>query len=121
MSGINRSKISLKIYKQLEKKGLLKEIKVLRINKNAFGETGENLFVCKVKAFYYKKDTKINYGINNAGTVNQHYNDKLLVVFSEESKKIRKDDFFILNDIKFKIIDTGNVEDIVFDMYLERM
>lgn len=121
MPGINRSKISIKIYKQLERKGLLKEIKILRTDKNAFGETQGNLFVCKIKAFYYRKDTKINYGINNAGTVNQRYNDKLLVVFSEESQKIRKDDFFILNNIKFKVVDTGNVEDIVFDMYLERI
>ncbi|KEI12790.1 hypothetical protein FDJ70_07595 [Clostridium botulinum] len=121
MSGINRKKISLKIYKQLEKKGLLKEIQIFRIGKNAFGETEEKLFVCNVKAFYYRKDTKINYLINTSGTINKQYNDKLLVGFSEESQKIRKDDFFVLQNDTFKIIDTGNIEDIVFDMYLERI
>lgn len=38
MANMNRGKISKKIYEQLEKKGLLREIKILRIGKNAFEE-----------------------------------------------------------------------------------
>ena len=121
MSGINRTKISLKIYKQLDRKGLLREIKVFRNAKNAFGSPDGPLFVCKIKAFYYRKDNKVITKIFPAATVNELYNDKLLVNFNEESSKIIKDDFFILDGVRYRIIDTNNTENIVYDMYLERM
>lgn len=121
MAGINRKKIALRIYKQLERKGLLKEVKILRIGKNAFGEKQEDLYVCTVKAYYYKKENKIVIRADTSATINSQYNDRLLVVFNEESQKINKDDYFILNNTKFKIIEPNNVENIVFDMYLDRM
>ena len=121
MSKINRGKISKQIYKQLEKKGLLKEIKILRIGKNAYGEKLEDLYVTTIKAYYYKEKSKINISPDTGATVNTNHYDKLLVTYNEESKKIKKDDYFVLENIKFRIIDTGNVENIVFDMYLNRM
>ena len=121
MAGMNRKKIALRLYKQLEKKGLLKEIKILRTGLNAFKEKQEDLYVCTIKGYYYKKENKIVLRTDTAATVNTQYNDKLLVVFNEESQKIRKDDYFILNNTKFKIVEPNNVENIVFDMYLDRM
>lgn len=121
MSGINRAKISERIYKQLERKGLLKEIKILRNGKNVYGEKLEDLYVTTVKAYYYKEKSKINIGADTGATININYYDKLLVAYSEESKKIKQDDYFALDNIKYKIIDTGNVENIVFDMHLNRM
>lgn len=121
MAGINREKIASRLYRQLERKGLLKEIKILRTGLNAFKEKQEDLYVCTVKAYYYKKENKIVIKTDIAATINSQYNDRLLVIFNEESQKIKKDDYFILNNTKFKIIEPNNVEDIVFDMYLDRM
>lgn len=121
MAEINRGKISEKIYKQLNKKGLLKEIRILRYAPNAFSEKLEDLFVCTVKGYYYKKESKIVLHSKDAATINSQYYDKLLISYDEESKKIKQDDYFILDDIKFKIINTGNIENIVFDMILNRM
>ncbi|WP_096635821.1 hypothetical protein [Clostridium cochlearium] len=121
MSKINRGKISKQIYKQLEKKGLLKEVKILRNGKNAYGEKLEDLYVTTIKGYYYRKENKINISSDTGATINTNYYDKLLVAYNEESKKIKQDDYFTLDGTKYKIIDTGNVEDIVFDMYLNRM
>lgn len=121
MAGINRAKISKKVYKQLERKGLLKEIKILRMGKNAYGEKLEDLYVATIKAYYYREKSKINISSDSGATVNINYYDKLLTAFNEESKKIKQDDYFTLDGAEYKIIDTGNVEDIVFDMHLNRM
>ena len=77
MAGINRAKISEKLYKQLDKKGLLKEIKILRIGKNTFGEKQNDLYVCTVKGFYYRKETRINIGTIEGATLNSNYNERL--------------------------------------------
>lgn len=121
MAGINRAKISEKLYKQLDKKGLLREIKVFRIGQNAYGEKIEELYVATIKAYYYRENKKIVINTNISGTVNNNYCDKLLVTYNEESDKLKQDDYFILDNVKYKIADTGNVENIILDMYLERM
>ena len=121
MSKIGRGRISERIYRQLSKKGLLKEIKILRNGKNAFGEKQEDLYVCTVEGYYYRKDSKIIYRLDDAASVNEQYTDKLLVNVNDESLKIKRDDYFYLNDTKFLIVDTNNIEDIIFDMYLRRL
>lgn len=121
MAGINRAKISLKIYKQLERKGLLKEVKILRSGENAYGEKLEDLYVTTIMVYYYRKENKINISSDTGAAVNANYSDKLLVTFNEESKKIKQDDYFVLNNIKFRIVDPNNVENIVLDMYLDRV
>lgn len=121
MSGINRGKISAKIYKQLEKKGLLKSINILRNGENAFKEKVNDLYVCTIQAYYYRKQLKITTISTDSATTNRGYEDKLLVIINDESKKIQTDDYFTLDGQKFKIIELGNVEDIIFDMFIERM
>lgn len=121
MAGINRAKISAKIYKQLERKGLLKEIKILRSGLNAFKEKQEDLYVCTIKGYYYRKENKVNIKSEEGATVNTNYYDKLLVIYNESSIKIKQDDYFTLDGVKYKIVDTGNIENIVFDMFLDRM
>lgn len=121
MAGINRAKISEKIYNQLEKKGLLKEVIILRIGTNAYKEKKEDLYVCTIKGYYYKNNLKLTLSFGDAATVNHGNEDKLLVTFNDESKKIKKDDYFTFDNVKYKIIELGNVEDIIFDMSLERM
>jgi len=121
MSEINRAKISEKIYKQLEGKGLLKSINVLRTDVNVYKEKVNDLYVCTIKAYYYKSTVKITLQSNESASLNTGHQDKLLVMNNDESKKIHKDDYFTLDDVKYKILELGNVENIVFDMSLERM
>jgi hypothetical protein len=121
MAGLNRAKISLKVYTQLDSKGLLKSINILRNGENAYKEKVSDLYVCTIKAYYYKNNLKVTFINGDAATVNQGNEDKLLVTNNDESKKIKQDDHFILDNVKFKIIDLGDVQGIVFDMSLERM
>lgn len=118
---INRAKISLKLYNQLSKKGLLKSVNILRNDKNVFGERVKDLYVCTVKGYYHRSDLKVTIQSADGGSINGGYEDKLLLTNSEESRKIMRDDYFILDGITYQIIDLGNVEDIVYDMSLKRM
>lgn len=126
MSGINRKKIGLRIYKQLERKDLLKEVKVLRDGKNIFGEKDESqngLYVCTMKGYYHQGSTSINI-VNDsteASNMNKNYQDRFLMVVDDESKKIEEHDYFNLNGIKYEIVDKGNIEDIIYDSYLKRL
>ncbi|WP_142415410.1 hypothetical protein [Hathewaya massiliensis] len=121
MAGINRSKISKKLYKQLEKKGLLKEIKVFREEKNNFKEKTGELYVCTIKGYYYRKENDVVINTGEGATLNNLYKDRLLVAYDDISSKIEKDDYFSLNNERFLVVDPGNVENIVLNMYLDRM
>lgn len=121
MAGINRAKISAKIYKQLEKKDLLKEVNILRTQTNAYKEKMNDLYVCTIKGYYHREESKVESDSVESATINKLYNDKFLVVYDDTSIKINKDDYFMLDSTQYKIIDLGNVENIIFDMYLSRM
>lgn len=121
MSGINRKKIGEKIYDKLNKKDLLRNIKIFRMNKNAFEECMEDLYVCTVKGYNYKKNNKIDIKYRESGAVNNNYNDMILVICDCESEKIKKDDYFYLDSIKYTVVDKGNTENIIYNMFLNRM
>jgi hypothetical protein len=121
MSAIKRAKISQKIYSQLDKKGLLKEVTILRTQKNAYKERLQDLFVCKIKGYYHREEARVEAESTQSATINKLYNNKFLIIVDDDSKKIDQDDFFTLDNVKYKIIDKGSVEDIVYDMYLQRM
>jgi hypothetical protein len=125
VSGINRGKIALKIYKQLEKKDLLKEVSILRGGENVFKEKQEDLFVCKIKGYYHKGSSSGSNNIINASTdasnINKNYQDRFLIIVDETSLEIQERDYFAFDGVIYEIIDKGNTQDIVFDMYLKRM
>lgn len=130
MSEIKRSRYSKQILKALTSKGLMKDIVILRDKLNAFREKNDDNYVCTVKGYYYRNETKIVLNLSESGTINDQYNEKLLVVYDDESKKIKQDDYFFYKEdidnkenegIKYKIIDTGNKENIVFNMSINRM
>lgn len=123
MSGINRTKIGLKIFKQLEKKGLLKDIVILRAGENVFREKQDDLYVCTVKGYYHTGSTSINIinGSTDATTINKNYQDKLLMIVDDSTRKIQGHDYFVLDNVKYEIVDKGNVEDIVYDSCLKRL
>ena len=121
MAGLNKAKISEKIYKQLDKKGLLKEVIILRPQTNAYKEKAADLFVCKIKGFYHREEQRVESEAVEAATINKLYHNMFLVVVDDNSKIIKQDDFFTLDNVRYKIIDTNSIQDIVFDMYLKRM
>ncbi|MCC5424020.1 hypothetical protein [Clostridium botulinum] len=121
MVNMNRGKISKKIYEQLEKKGLLRKIKVLRIDKNAFKEKLDEVYVCTIKGYYYRNNSNIITTSMEGLEFNNLYNDKLLITYNDVSSKIQKDDYFILDGTKYEIVDTGNIQNLVFDMILNRV
>lgn len=49
------------------------------------------------------------------------YNDKLLISYNDANSKIQKDDYFILDGTKYEIVDTGNIQNLVFDMILNKV
>lgn len=121
MAGLNRAKISEKIYKQLDKKDLLQEIKILRSGTNAYKGKVNDLYVCTIKGFSHKEANSVESKTVQAATINELYSDMFIVIVNEESKKIKQDDFFTLDNVKYKIIDTNSIQDIIFDMYLKRV
>lgn len=121
MSAINRARIGANLYKQLEKKGLLKEVNIKRTIKNSFNEKIGEDDVCTIKGYYHREEARVEMESVEAATINKLYNNKLLVICDDTSKSIQQDDYFILDNVNYQIIDLGNIEDIVFDMYLTRM
>ncbi|EQB3101466.1 hypothetical protein ACYIU4_002829 [Clostridium botulinum] len=129
MSGINRVRIAKRILNSLIKKDLMKTIIIYRDGKNVFGEIQEKQYVCTIKGFYHRDKSKLSLSFSEGATVNNGYYEKLLVVYNEESKKIKQDDYFFYkedinneqnNGIKYQIIDKGNVQNIVYDMAIDR-
>ena len=121
MSGINRKNIGLKIYKQLERKDLLKEVKILRSGENIFREKQDGLYVCTMKGYYHQGSTSIVNDSTEASNMNKNYQDRFLMIVDDESKKIEEHDYFDLTGIKYEIVDKGNIEDIIYDSYLKRL
>ncbi|MEY7998608.1 hypothetical protein AB8U03_00080 [Clostridium sp. Mt-5] len=113
-----------RIRNQLIKKvtPFMKDIIVLRMGKNVFGEKQEDQYVSAVRGYYHIGSTSINI-VNNsteAANLNRNYQDRLLLIVDDEVIKIKEHDYFILDDVMYEIIDKGNIEDIVWDTYLRR-
>ena len=119
---INKEKIKSQILKQLTSKAIMHPVPIYRNVPNEFEEgDGEEKTVCEVQGYYYKRNKVVNLSIGNSGEITTNHRDKLLVVCDEDSLLIKPDDFFHINDVKYKIIDLGNTFDVVFDMSIERV
>lgn len=119
MSEINRSKISKQILKVLASKGLMKDINIFRDDEDFFGEKKEPLFVTKIKGYYHTGSSSLNLSITEGASKILNAEEKLLVVYNEDSLKIKKNDCLELYGRKYQIIDMGNVENIIFDMTIK--
>lgn len=120
MSGLNRGKIAAKIYNQLDKKGLLTEVTILRVGKNLFNEKSEDTFVCTIKGFYHKGNSYMEKDTEESTSFVKNNEEQFLVVFNDTSALIQENDYFNLNGINYLIVDKGNVHEIIYDMYLKR-
>lgn len=99
----------------------LKEVIILRKGENVFHEKQEDLFVCKVSGYLHKgKDSLVNFS-TDASNLNKNYDEKFLLVVDDDSLRIQEHDYFVLNNVKYEIIDKGLIEDILLDTCLKRM
>lgn len=101
----------------------MKDVIILRVGENVFGEKEEDQYVCTAKGYYHTGGTSINVVNYNsdAANLNKNYQDRFLIIVDDEVKKIKEHDYFKLDDVTYEIIDKGNIEDIVYDSYVKRM
>lgn len=116
---INKERIKIQVVKAISQDPSVVEIK--RQGINDFGEPQGESEVTIVTGFFYKGSQSLNINISTAASITTGRNEKFLVVYDTEGQKIKENDFFTLNDIKYKIIDLGNLFDIYLDMTLERV
>ena len=114
------NKIKPKIQKVIDK--FPTYVDIYRDVKNEFGEPGGKDLICSVKGFYHEGNTQISAITTDKGQVKRNKQIFLMVVYDDTSVKIRENDYFFLEDIKYIIRDLGNQNrlNIYFDMLLER-
>lgn len=114
------NKIKPKITKVINK--FPTEVTILRNSLNDFGEPVQALKVCDIKGFWHDSNNMISAITKDSGEVKRGKQNYLMFVYDELSTLIREGDFFILDDIKYEIIDLGNCNNmnIYFDMLLRK-
>ncbi|MGL5507478.1 MAG: hypothetical protein ACRDB0_06225 [Paraclostridium sp.] len=117
------NKIKPKITKVIDK--FPTEVSIMRSILNEYGEPMQALKICDIRGFWHDGTS---YGgarttfISDGGKVKNHKQNYLMVVYDELSTLIREGDFFILDNVKYEIIDLGNCNNmnIYFDMLLRK-
>lgn len=99
----------------------MKEVTVQRQGENIFGEKQEDDYVCKVSGYYHTSTSFIQNINSDAANLNKTYQDKMLFIVNDDVKKIKEHDYFTLNNIKYEIVDMGNIQDIVYDTSLKKL
>lgn len=96
-------------------------VDIYRDAKNEFGEPGGKDLICSVKGFYHEGNTQISAITTDKGEVKRNKQQFLMVIYDEDTIKIKENDYFILDDVKYRIKDLGNQNrlNIYFDMLLE--
>lgn len=114
------NKIKPKIQKVINK--FPTQVEILRDGKNEFGEPTTGELVCSVKGFYHEGNNMIRAITTDKGEVKRNKQKSLMVIYDDETIKIKENDYFLLDNIKYKIKDLGNQNrlNIYFDMLLER-
>ena len=114
------NRIKPKIQKVIDKFPTYADI--YRDVKNEFGEPGRKDLVCSVKGFYHEGNTQISAITTDKGQVKRSKQMFLMVVYDEDTVKIKENDYFLLDDVKYIIKDLGNQNrlNIYFDMLVER-
>ena len=97
-------------------------VDIYRNVKNEFGEPGGKDLVCSVKGFYHEGNTQISAITTDKGQVKRSKQMFLMVIYDEDTVKIKENDYFLLDDVKYIIKDLGNQNrlNIYFDMLVER-
>lgn len=116
---INKERIRVQVAKAISKVPSIVEIK--RNTTNDYGEPSGEEDVATVTGFFYTGSQTLNINITTGASVTTGKSEKFLVVYDTEGQKIKENDYFTLNGIKYKVIDLGNLFDICLDMTLERV
>ena len=114
------NKIKPKIQKVIDK--FPTYVDIYRDVKNEFGEPVGKDLICTVKGFYHEGNTQISTITTDKGQVKRSKQIFLMVVYDDTTVKIKENDYFLLDDVKYIIRDLGNQNrlNIYFDMLVER-
>ena len=114
------NKIKPKVKKVIDK--FPTYVDIYRDVKNEFGESEGKDLVCSVKGFYHEGNTQISAITTDKGQVKRSKQMFLMVVYDEDTVKIKENDYFLLDNVKYIIKDLGNQNrlNIYFDMLVER-
>lgn len=116
---LNKIKLRREVYNAF--KPYMKDVIIKRDGLNDYKERSKDLYVCTIEGYYSLGKNLIVVNYVDAGAVNKNYNEMLSVMITEDSKKVKKDDYFCLDNIKYRIINIQNVSDIYLDFTLERV
>lgn len=114
------NKIKPKIQKVINK--FPTYVDIYRDIKNEFGEPGGKDLICEnLKGFYHEGNNQISAITADKGEVKRSKQKLLMVIYDEKTIKLKENDYFELDNIKYKIKDLGNQNrlNIYFDMLLE--
>ena len=113
------NKITPKIQKLIDK--FPNYVDIYRDAKNEFEEPNGKDLVCSVKGFYHEGNTQISAITTDKGKVKRSKQMFLMVIYDEDTIKIKENDYFLLDNVKYVIRDKGNQNrlNIYFDMLLE--
>ena len=114
------NKIKPKIQKVIDK--FPTYVDIYRDIKNEFGEPVGKDLICSVKGFYHEGNTQISAITTDKGQVKRSKQIFLMVAHDDTTAKIKENDYFMLEDIKYIIKDLGNQNrlNIYLDMLVER-
>lgn len=103
------NKIKPKIQKAINK--LPTQATIKRKSVNEFGETNGDIWedlICKVTGLFHEGKDQITQITKDTGTVKKEKNQYLMVVYNDETMKIKEHDVLYIDNDKFEIIDLGN-------------
>ena len=114
------NKVKPKIQKVIDK--FPTYVDIYRDVKNEFGEPVGKDLICTVKGFYHEGNTQISAITTDKGQVKRSKQIFLMVVYDDTTIKIKENDYFSLDDVRYIIRDLGNQNrlNIYFDMLVER-
>ncbi|MGL5766713.1 MAG: hypothetical protein ACRCX8_13835 [Sarcina sp.] len=118
MSNIS-NKIKPKITKVINK--FPTNVRVYRDSLNEFNEPLDKQFVCDITGFYHEGNSTISAITQDKGEIKRSKQMFLMVAYDDISVNINADDYFFLDNVKYRIKDKGNQNrlNIYFDMLLE--
>lgn len=113
------NKIKPKVKKVIDK--FPTHVDIYRNCRNEFGEpVGEEL-ICSVKGFYHEGNNMISAITKDKGEIKRNKQRFLMVIYDDETIKIKENNYFLLDNKKYRIKDLENQNrlNIYFDMLLE--
>lgn len=113
------NKIKPKVKKVIDK--FPTHVDIYRNSRNEFGEPVDKELICSVKGFYHEGNNMISAITKDKGEIKRNKQRFLMVIYDDETIKIKENDYFLLDNKKHKIKDLENQNrlNIYFDMLLE--